>query len=106
MSEQEPHGWREHWRSRLAMIAIAGIVVIHDATCKQGDTITEETRRLRQTKLGRFIVPWLVDSVADHLLERVEPENDWIHQVAKLSPKSPKPTSDGSNRFDVFGTDD
>lgn len=88
---QEPterHGWRQHWRSRLAMFAISLIVIGHDATCKKGDTITEETRRLRQTKLGRFVVPWLVDSVADHLLERVEPEDDWIHQVASLSPKA------------------
>lgn len=86
-STSERHGWREHWRSRLAMLAIAGIVIIHDATCKKGDTITEETRRLRGTRLGRYIVPWLVDSVADHLLERVDPEEDWIHQVATLSPK-------------------
>lgn len=86
-SSTEKHGWKQHWRSRLAMLAIAGIVVWHDATCKKGDTITEETRRLRGTRLGRYIVPWLVDSVADHLLERVSPENDWIHQIASISPK-------------------
>jgi hypothetical protein len=87
METTERHGWREHWRSRLSMLAIAGIVIVHDMTCKKGDTITEETRRLRQTKLGQHVVPWLVDSVADHLLERVAPEDDWIHKVAELSPK-------------------
>lgn len=83
----ERQGWDKRRKAQMAIAALAIGVVAFDVLCEKGGTITEETRRLRETRLGRFLVPFLVRSVAAHLLEEVEPEHDWIHIVASLSPK-------------------
>ncbi len=83
--ERQPD--KPSWRARMAWAAIAGFVVLYDATCPKGETLSEELSRMRQTKIGNKVVPWLVDSVSDHLLERVEPEKDWIHNVGTLFDK-------------------
>ena len=103
MTHERPW-WDKRRKAQAAIAAIAIGVVAFDVLCEDGGTITEETRRLRDTKLGKYLVPFIIRSVAAHLLEEVDPEHDWIHQVAKISPKKPKLT--GEDRFDVYPTDD
>lgn len=95
-------GWKEHWKPRVAWLAIGAFVVAYDALCPKGETLSEEVYRQRESKLGRFVIDKLMTDVVEHL----QGEQNWINDIAKLSPKSPKPTRDGSDRFDVFGTDD
>lgn len=79
----EKHGWKEHWRPKLAWAAIAAFVVAYDALAPKGDTLSEECYRQRESKLGRFLIDKLMDDVVNHL----RGEENWINDVAKLSPK-------------------
>lgn len=83
MSERQPN----RWRPRLAWLALVAGVIAYDAFCPKGETLSEEVYRLREHKLGRFVVDYLIDSVAGHLKQELPPEEDWIHQLASLRPK-------------------
>lgn len=80
----ERHGWREHWRPRLAWIAIGAFVALYDATCPKGETLSEEVYRLRETKLGRFLADKLMSDVVTHL----QGEHNWINDIASLNQKN------------------
>lgn len=87
MTEREPF-WDKRRKAQAAIGAIALGVVLFDANCEKEGTISEETYRLAETKLGRFVVPFVILSTAAHLLRAIPEEYDWIHRVAKLSPKN------------------
>lgn len=77
-------GWKQHWKSRLAWIAIGAFVTIYDATCPKGETLSEEVYRQRESKLGRFIIDKLMLDTTQHL----QGQENWINDIAKLNPKS------------------
>jgi len=76
-------GWRKHWRPRLAWAAIGAFVVIYDVTSSKGETLSEECYRQRDSKLGRFLIDKLMTDVVEHL----QGEENWINDIAKISPK-------------------
>lgn len=78
----------KHIAPKLAIATIMGGVALYDALCERGDTISEETSRLRATKFGRFLVPFMVTTTALHLLEAIPKKWDWIHRLAELKQKS------------------
>lgn len=77
------NGWRKHWRPRLAWAAIASFVVLYDATCPKGETLSEEVYRLRESRLGRFLIDKLMSDVVTHL----QGDHNWINDLAALNPK-------------------
>lgn len=79
---------RKHWRPKVAWAMIIGFVIAYDALCPKEDTLSEEVYRMRQNRLGRFVVDKLIDSVAGHLNQSIPPEEDWIHKIAQISPKN------------------
>lgn len=92
----ETFHWHKNIAPKLAILAIGLFVAVFDATCKSGNTISEETYRMRRTKIGRFLVPKVIDAVADHLLERRPIEEDPVHTIAQLSPKPHHSTGEAS----------
>ncbi len=74
----------EHLAPKIAIASIIGAVALYDALCAPGDTISEETDRLRKTKLGRFLVPFVVTTTALHLLRAIPEKYDWIHSLTRF----------------------
>lgn len=81
MREQAPKQ-PKHWRARLALGAIASIVVSYDALCPKNETISQEVDYLRDNPHTGKITNWIIDSLYHHLKRDVPPEDDPIHQFA------------------------
>ena len=106
MREHEPKPTRrEHLLPKLAWSAIAGFVVLYDTICPKNETLSEQMDRWREDENTAPMADFMLDSIYKHLKRSIPEDEDWIHNVAKLSPKRDKPQLDGSDRFDIFPED-
>lgn len=83
-SESFVDGWKKYWRPRLAWLAIGAFVTLYDATCPKGLTLSEECYRQRESRLGRFLIDKLMVDTTEHL----QGKENWINDIATLSPKA------------------
>lgn len=74
----------EHFPSRAAIGGIIAGVSVYEALCPPGEFISDEVDRLRDTKIGRFVVPLVIGATAGHLLGVIPPKWDIIHQMTRL----------------------
>lgn len=85
--DAEKFSWKKRIGAKLAIAALIAGVVAWDVLSPKGSTISEEIYRMRRTKIGKYVVPWAVTTVAHHLLEQTPLEQDWIYQVSHLGSK-------------------
>ena len=82
MSHEYDKHSENHLPSKLAIgLGIAGIVA-YESFAPKGELISEQVDRYRETKIGRFVVPLLISTVALHLLRAIPPKYDWVHRLA------------------------
>lgn len=72
-----------HVPSKLAIGAIIGGVALYEALCPKGELISEEVDRLRETKVGRYVVPIVIGTTALHLLRLLPPAIDPLHRLGE-----------------------
>ena len=77
----------EHIPSKLAIASIIGGVALYDALCPRGETISEGADRLRETKIGKYLVPLVVATTSMHLTRTIPEKYDWLQWVGKLAGK-------------------
>lgn len=80
-------GWRKHWVPRAAIMAIGIIAVGTDYICPNGETISEEVDRLRESERWGETTHAVLDALYHHFKRDIPPEEDKIHRFALLFEK-------------------
>lgn len=74
----------KHWRARLALGTIATVAVVYDYFCPPGEMISEEIDYLRESDRYGQVTHEVLDALYHHFKRDVPPEEDRIHQLARL----------------------
>lgn len=76
--------FRDNWPSYAAVGATVLSVLAIEAVAKKGEMISDGVDHLRDTKIGKYVVPFVVLSTAGHLLGMIPEKYDWIHRLSDL----------------------
>ncbi len=73
-----------HIAPRLAIGAILGFVAIYDYFAPEGELISDEVDRLRESPKTGILTHFVIDSFYHHLKRDVPPETDPIHLIGSI----------------------